>query len=537
VLAVVTGVLAALVPAFITARQSVVASLAGRRGVSRSKKRWIAVGVAMIAIGGAITVAGTWQIDATVMLAGLIIGELGLVLCTPALVGLIARMGRILPLTPRIALRDAARNRAAAAPAISAVMAAVAGSVAIGLFYDSRHAMYEENYRQDLPTGTVQAWLGHGEGPAESVPQATIERALRSTLPVSDVHPVSTVLCPTSATGTEVVGCRLEVVAVPELECPQAKIMRDGLRELTAEDRKAATEDPRCDPRFLYFGGGGVVDDGTALGVLTGATGDDLARAQATLRAGGVVVRYPSLIKDGRVTVAVYPGFEQPGQSPDGIAKPMPDSNQASEELTVPGYLLTTGVSPGSTIFAPQLVARAGFTTAVSSLVAATTRMPTQKEEDQTTAALQQLESGVQIEHGLSTETDPRLLLLMAAAVAITLGAAAVGTGLAAADGRADLSTLAAVGASPRVRRGLSLSQSGVIAGLGSGLGALAGAGAAIAVITALNQQSDGWPDTSMLPIVVPWLSLLIALVIAPVLAILGAGLFTRSRLPIERRL
>ena len=40
-LAVVTGLLAALVPAFITARQNVVASLAGRRGVTRSKKRWL----------------------------------------------------------------------------------------------------------------------------------------------------------------------------------------------------------------------------------------------------------------------------------------------------------------------------------------------------------------------------------------------------------------------------------------------------------------------------------------------------------------
>ncbi len=50
------------------------------------------------------------------MLAGLVVGELGLVFCTPALVGLVARIGRLLPLAPRVALRDAARNRASAAP-------------------------------------------------------------------------------------------------------------------------------------------------------------------------------------------------------------------------------------------------------------------------------------------------------------------------------------------------------------------------------------------------------------------------------------
>src|SRR5690606_4468702 len=57
-LAVVTGLLAALVPAFITARQNVVASLAGRRGVTRSKKRWLILGLSMVGIGTAIVVFG-----------------------------------------------------------------------------------------------------------------------------------------------------------------------------------------------------------------------------------------------------------------------------------------------------------------------------------------------------------------------------------------------------------------------------------------------------------------------------------------------
>lgn len=66
-----------------------------------------------------------------------------------------------------------------------------------------------------------------------------------------------------------------------------------------------------------------------------------------------------------------------------------------------------------------------------------------------------------------------------------------------AADGRADLSTLAAVGASPRVRRALSMSQSAVIAGIGSLLGAAAGLGGAIAVLAALNR---GLADVSHEP-------------------------------------
>ena len=120
----------------------------------------------------------------------------------------------------------------------------------------------------------------------------------------------------------------------------------------------------------------------------------------------------------------------------------------------------------------------------------------------------------------------------------ITLGAAAIATGLAAAEGRADLSTLAAVGASPRVRRALSLSQSGVIAGLGSLLGVIAGLGAATAVLFALNRAyADLWPAPAPYPIAVPWLNLGVALLVVPLIAMLGAGLLTPSRLPIERRL
>ena len=77
----------------------------------------------------------------------------------------------------------------------------------------------------------------------------------------------------------------------------------------------------------------------------------------------------------------------------------------------------------------------------------------------------------VNVERGPFEGDTLFLTVLAIVAGVITLGAAAIATGLAAADSRADLGTLAAVGASPGVRRALSLSQSGVIAGLGSLLG------------------------------------------------------------------
>src|SRR5690606_27517955 len=123
-------------------------------------------------------------------------GELGLVFCTPALVGLVAKIGRALPLAPRIALRDAARNRASAAPAISAVMAAVAGSVAIGLYFDSDRAQQASQYQPQLPLGYAQVWLPGSDDPADPASNAgQVEAAMRSALEVSDVHALGQVRC------------------------------------------------------------------------------------------------------------------------------------------------------------------------------------------------------------------------------------------------------------------------------------------------------------------------------------------------------
>jgi hypothetical protein len=179
-----------------------------------------------------------------------------------------------------------------------------------------------------------------------------------------------------------------------------------------------------------------------------------------------------------------------------------------------------------------------GIDSVPSMALATTSRMPTVAEEDRLHAALG-TRTGAYVERGSRASSDTTTLLVLAAVAGlVTLGAAAIATGLAAAGGRADLATLGAVGASPRVRRGLSLSQSGVIAGLGSLLGGAAGLGAAVAVLFALNRGSaDVWPAPTPYPVAIPWLNVAVALLVVPVVAMLGAGLLTRSRLPIERRL
>ncbi|MEV7226443.1 FtsX-like permease family protein [Polymorphospora sp. NPDC051019] len=528
-LAVATGVLAAMVPAFTAARQDVVTALSGRRGAVRSRRRWLVVGLVAAATGTALAAAGAAWVSETVMLAGLALAELGLVLCTPSLIGLLARFGRLLPLAPRIALRDTARNRAAAAPAIAAVMAAVAGSVMIGVYLASDRARSVEGYQPALPHGYVTAWYDGFAPPSDPAPVERVAAAARDA--GIEVGAVARLHQPTCPPGTaERISCGLTVAVPAGRACPY-----DPSGALEARDRRRAAEDPRCAVGYHTISGvlaDAVVDDGSALPVLTGADPDDLRRATEMLRAGGVVVTEPGLVVDGQVAVEV--------RRYDPALPPDPDGGLAVvDTVRLPGYALTSGLSAERVVYSPAAVDRLGLAAAHTGFVLATATEPTTGQEDRLRDGLRALPGSPvpAVERGPGGYGDLDAILLAIAAGVVTLGAAGIATGLAAADGRADLSTLAAVGASPRVRRLLSLCQSGMIAGLGSLLGVVAGLTGAVVVMFALNEAGRAdWPGGGTYPVTVPW-SMLAVVLAVPVVAMLGAGLLTRSRLPVERRI
>ncbi len=524
-LAVVTGVLAALVPAWIASRQDVVTALAGRRGIIRSRRRWVVLGAVLVAAGTGVAATGARRVEATTILAGLAVVELGLVLCTPAFVGLVARIGRFLPLAPRIALRETSRKRTAAAPAVSAVMAAVIGSLAVGVVLSSEAQRTRDDYRSwSRPGGVVLDGTGK-EGDERPVsPQAVA--ALRRTMPVRQVHLFGRPSCSPGQ-------CFVTPQAPASRACPYSpNVLR---RDPTPAEQRVARHDSRCDGvggLYTYFAHLAFADNFTlvidhdAVGAVTGLTAEDAGRAAAALHAGKVVVDHPRYLDGGQVTLTIT--------SSDLFDKTK-DKTRTAE---VPGYALPSRPRAPITLMTWQTARSLGLDPVPSIVLAATSRMPTVAEQDRLQSALG-LQASVYVERGPTPASNTQsLLVLSIVAGLITLGAAAIATGLAAADGRADLGTLAAVGASPRVRRGLSLSQSGVIAGLGSLLGAAAGLGGSVAVLLALNRgYADVWPAPTPYPIAVPWLNVAVALLVVPLVAMLGAGLLTRSRLPIERRL
>ena len=519
-LAVGTGLVAAAVPAFIAARQDVVQVLNGRRGLLRSRRRWIALGLTMVLLGTVVGVRGARSVRESLILLGIVLAELGLVLLTPATVGLIAKAGRWMPLSMRLALRDTARNRTAAAPAISAIMAAVAGAVAVGVMVAGSAQQQQARYVAALPLGHFDVYSA-SDADSTSPDWAQVEAAVRSVLPAAQMVTYAAPCCPEQRHGAH---CEIAVIVPPEKRCS----FMLSQYQLSEAQLSAALSDERClrrppDERYgLVWSAGSIVDDGAALGLLTGADKADIEAARRTLAAGGVVVTDPLLIARDEAIVTKIAEQDKPEDL--GIA------------LKVPAHYLSTAQTRSQTIVSSGLAARLGIQKATRSAVGSAGVVPT---EDQ--AALLQEALGadlyLMVERGPTAPGDPSVLLLALVAAAIALGAVGIATGLATVDSRGDLATLAAIGAAPQIRRRMSLSRAAIISGLGTLLGTLAGLGGAGVILVALNRVYESrWPPGEPIPFTVPWQSLAI-IVLVPMVAMAGAALFTRAGLPSERRL
>ncbi len=491
-----TAVAAALLPAFTASRQDVVAALTGRRGVRRSSVRLPLLGLVAAGAGAAIAWQGALVRDVNVVLAGAVVAELGLVATTPALVGLAGRLGPLLPAAPRLALRDAARNRSRTAPAVAAVLAAVAGSVAIGTFMTSLDEEGRRDYLGRALPGTLTVSTASGEPPAALV------EALARELPGG--RPVVVQALDAGLGGDGVDPGWVEVLPAPGQACP----------------RGAAGSSSRC-AATAYVA---PLSGSLAVG------GADVARA---LVGPGVDAR---VLERGGVLVPA--GSVRPGGTATLLLHPSDDESDAPRPVVLPAAALPAGV-PQQPVVSEAAARELGRSFGPVGLAVSLGRTPSGAEEDRVRAAAAAVEPGAQVyvERGYRSQYGVELLVLLAASALLVLGASGIATGLAAADGRADLATLAAVGASPGLRRVLSGCQSVVTAGLGTVLGTAAGLVPAVGLIRAVNAPDvTGYVRPVPLPLVIPWSSIAVTLLVVPLLAGALAAALTRSRLPLVRR-
>ncbi|MEU8757584.1 FtsX-like permease family protein [Streptomyces sp. NPDC048659] len=550
-LAILTGLLAAIAPAITASRQTVLASLTGRRGVRRASRVLPVIGIIAILLGAAIALYGSVVSDQYVIVAGgSAIAELGVVALTPVLVGLFGRIGRWLPLSPRLALRDAVRNRGRTAPAVAAVLAAVAGTVAVATYAASQDAQGRNEYEARLPHGVVAALVTEEGG--RDVP--AVREAIERSFPVDVRADVARVAvgkpgCEPWGGGK---GCgRFEVVIPTANECPLWAFSPDGTdpsEKFTKEQRREiASKDWRCQAlpgSGVYVEGGLLVADAEILGVL-GI--DDPGAAKAL--AEGKMVNFLKTNVDKKTGTVGIRLITDPDAADTAARKnqPIPGEVKNLTAYQVPGNPLTYGVQ---NILSPAAAKAAGLTTVPMGSYFTTDRLPDGEQRQKLDGEIAKLGSNVDLtlEEGYTSKTSLALLALTVFAGLVTIGAAGIATGLAQADAEADLKTLAAVGAPPGVRRTLSGFQCGVVAAMGVVLGSAAGVLPAIGLrlteqreqLAFYEQNLDmGWMSSDTppyVPIVVPWETLAALLVAVPLGAALLAALVTRSRGSLARR-
>lgn len=136
-LALLAAVIAAAAPAHWASKQPVLDALTGRAAhPGRSPRRIVAIGLAVVLAGAALVFMGaTRPVRPELVAIGSAVGLLGFALCAPSLVAAAGRLAPLLPLSTRLAVRDAARHRNRTGAAVAAVTAAVAGSVALSLYF------------------------------------------------------------------------------------------------------------------------------------------------------------------------------------------------------------------------------------------------------------------------------------------------------------------------------------------------------------------------------------------------------------------
>jgi len=587
-----TAVLAALVPA-ITAGGATPLSLLGRQPSGARPVRWWSLAGAVLAgTGLALTVwmatspvpqdalAQTTRSRGIGLAFGAALVEIGLLLAIPLLVRILAGLGRHLPTSGRLALRDADRHRSRTAPGIAAVTASATLAVIAAVLFTSTGANAQEHYQAGLPLGDVNVQLGQpaddtapaGTSATPTIDPAKAEAVVRTQWP--QAHSVSYQTVDASQHNDQVVDASGDVegqfyqrglIIPPSNLCPYSEpgtetfqlvgddpaiyTINDNPPQPTDAQIHTAATDWRCYGRtystlteqqaHVHRWPRAVkgYQNGTVLlpTILVGgpelrrqATGVPDPVADAALAAGGAVVLDRTyLAPNGTISS----GLQNGDQGPNGPA--------TTDIRAVPAVLGVWSPTPLGVILSPQAAEALGWTPQPGGLVVHPGATVDQSQADDLALALQAatgqparatVETGSMPNVGDSTRTAMTVVLIILGF--LIAGTIIVVTALGLADARADLATLAAVGAAPRVRRLITGCAAGLVTFLGCLLGGAIGLVPAWGLLRLLQIVSAPYGD----PIIVPWAVLVPSLIVIPLAAFVIGTLLPRSKLPMVAR-
>jgi putative ABC transport system permease protein len=582
----ILGVLACLVASLPAARQvaaiPLAESLRSRDGspadgaaLRRGIRGWAGAVAGLLLVG-----FGVWEIGGYVAAAngspggallggsvlsmgvGVVLAQVGVVLLSPALLGMVTELPR-LPLSGRLAARDAARNGLRSAFAVAAVAAATCLAAAALVWAGSVQQAAEAGRVPALPEGVL---LIGADDPAvdggdpidagswQALTQAD-RAAVASGFPGARVALVglASLLDPASPGGLlprSWCDPRSDLGATAEL------LMRDPDSRPAAAAR--LPDDSPClapAPAGTFLSVMGTVGApwGPAPGVLVVAPEDadlligrDDPQVRAALESGTAVALSRRAVHEGRVRLVQT-------QSWAGL----PDEELPLADL--PAVVVEAPVHPGAVLVSPATLADAGLRTSSNALVVsgdpdegslpAGFHVRYQQSGRLGMAETSQLGPFLR----LDLPRAPRDLAGLWGALGFAVIATLLVTALALSEARGQLAVMAAVGAAPRIRRTFAACSAGIVGLLGAILGVAGGIPLGWAGLSALTWATDPgrclWlPHDEMqldmvacsvpvaVPLAVPWGWMLGLVLLLPAVAAVVQYTVTTSKVRVPRR-
>lgn len=479
--AILSALLAAAVPARWASRQDPTAVLTDRPVPTRASPLPLTLGFVLLGIGVlACARAARGGNEISVALAA-VPTVLGAALLAPLALVAAARLSPRLPFALRYAVRDAARQRGRTAPAVAAIAAVVAGAVALGIGASSDAAQYRAD---DARATAVDIALVTGRLTDQAVWDQLEGAVVRA-----------------GATG------------VAQVRGPDDP---DSSRPVSVCGRA----DPAggCAQGLLARGSGGTFSTSVLIGesslTALGIDGADRERALTVLAAGGAVAFTDQAERPA--TVDLQTGGESP------------------RVATVPVELIDTGAG---TAQVEAVLSEAAAEALDLDVVTTALVLDVPTDTGAISAAISLLAPEVSLQlpgQGGDSDRGTGLVLLLLGAVAgvLVLGGVLTSTLLALSDARPQFAMLHAVGAADRSRRSVAAGHAATLGVLGAMLGL--GAGLVIGVAVAYPLTTNGQPLDGLLPpfLDIPWLLLAGLVVAVPAVAALIAALSARGPLP-----
>jgi putative ABC transport system permease protein len=516
VVLVLLGLLTALASALVTVRglgrldlvaalRGVVRSAPPRRGAPVVGALLVAIGLSAAWLAGELNSAGM-PFAFAVWFGGAVAAIAGVLVATPALLRLLARMSGSTTVALRMAVRDLARQRGRATATVASV---VGGALLLGTSWTMLLSMEADEarmYISRLPAGqgTIETTDGTDAG------LAGIEEA---------VHGAGAGL------RTARVGAAVGLAGAGNADDQLIVVARPGC---TASDLLADDVPARCRALVSDFNGGILVaslDDLTSLFELDDAQARALAHGELLVNTDPVTTRFGTdrnEVVGGRVPLAY-----------------LDQVNQTLRTFEMPATAVDTG-----------LVARGAAATRYSALVTTSTAAqrhwqvlgwsvqvidpsgPLGEQQEQRINAALSAGQTIRVERGFVPTPQPVMWLITGTLALLAVIGAAMSTILATAELRPFLATFAAVGASPSLSRRIAAFQAAVLALVasvfGSALGLVAGA--------PLARSQTTWGGRMPPIVALPWLVVAILVVAVPLVAAGVAAVSTPARPVLARR-